>query len=154
MEIKICRPISIIGAVIFLTSFTCRAQLSFESNKTYRDTTIKQARLIDSISEKIIWALPDHFALLVRFEVKDSLGRNDSINVLIYAPEQYGEGFFQLNKSYSIYGRLDIRRIVFRPVGNFNDGHLMIRCDSIKVFKFPVTTHQPTLQQEWIDTLR
>jgi hypothetical protein len=124
------------GVFLFIghtsTHLNEKSHVAEEKSLLYNDTLIHDARLIDSISEDIIWRLPDHMALLMRFQIANSMRSSDTINLLVFAPEWYGKNFFKLNRHYSIYGNTNIARIPFRPVKDFSDNYFMIRCDSIK----------------------
>ena len=110
---------------------------SFTINQSPRpvssDTTIYNARLMDSVTEEIIWRHPDHWAMSLRFETKNENQAPVPINVLMYAPEVNGKHYLTINKLYTIHGNFKLNRVAVTQPFFRADSVLTILCDSIKL---------------------
>ena len=102
-----------------------------------RDTTIHNARLIDTISEAMFGdyeletSYPLLYAVLLRFETSTMIGKFDTLNVLIFNLETYDRKFFTTNSNYSLFCTPRNKRIFFRSIIEFSESHPFLHCDSI-----------------------
>jgi len=101
-----------------------------------RDTVIHNARLLDTLTDQLIWTLPDHFGISVRFQIINSQGKAEEIDIIFAAMERYGKSFFKVNNTYSIYASKFREKVPFMAISRFaNLNGPTLLCDSIRLKK-------------------
>jgi hypothetical protein len=99
-----------------------------------KDTIISYARLVDTVTNKVIDKVYEHGALSVLFQTADS--NKTTFSVAFFAPERLPHDIFQINGLYKIYGHKTKDRYVFGSVSKYSEVLIpLVICDSLIMLK-------------------
>jgi hypothetical protein len=116
----------------FITSALLLFAFSHAAARGVPDTSVFEGKLVDSLTDEMIWQKPDHIGISLRF-LDISSPDPKEIDIIFYAPETEGSGFFRPGDLYTVTASKPTGRYPWRPSSHMADStKVPLMCDYIR----------------------